>query len=607
MIQFYSKLNIYFILFVALLAIILPSSESQKTDPKIQCQGVSKASDKNELIEYDVAKKCIESFPFDAKFAKDTIDATLHFVSNYYAFLDQANEEPPKGFTYQPVNIIKELESLYNKPFKSDYDFTAALRNTIFKLKDGHTRILNICYQNFVYDQNLTLYSVVTTDKEKNKKQVFDDKSDPSNNDCEVTEIDGKPALQAIIVFANNSISYLKDLGVRFNMALAPSIGFFSQQFTLREDFPETPSITYNLTCPNKSFKFERKWAITYDSAFENFCLQDISSSSSKVTALKSTSASSSKVTPLKSRSASRNKNNKKSNIKHAKLVTEDFYLVNNGTVGVAVITEENEKSTIYALADGLDKLNKLGAKKLILDMSNNIGGDIPVAIFTILLLFRSQQQPYLFPTSIKINDFTIPAIEKKFKTHSSDFDAYNPYSYLSFPSGEPFKNASDFIGPRKNLTSSLRLDILTPNDKQLLNNTSSFPWTSEEIIIITNGFCISACALITSFLSEFHNVKTISVGGFLDTPMSFSTFPGGFATSVNVIAESAGDPKFTDLPKEINSLLLTFSKSHDFDKKSNITTGILEYLFKPADYRLYYNESNARDPSFLWIDVLIF
>ncbi|CAG8802511.1 9177_t:CDS:2, partial [Dentiscutata erythropus] len=104
--------------------IILPSSESQKTDPKSKCKKVSKAADKNKLIEYNVAKECIESFPFDAKFAEDTIDAVSHFMSHYYAFLDEANEDPPKGFTYQRVNIINELELLRKKPFKSDYDFT---------------------------------------------------------------------------------------------------------------------------------------------------------------------------------------------------------------------------------------------------------------------------------------------------------------------------------------------------------------------------------------------------------------------------------------------------------------------------------------------------
>ncbi|RIB16540.1 hypothetical protein C2G38_2189688 [Gigaspora rosea] len=232
--------------------------------------------------------------------------------------------------------------------------------------------------------------------------------------------------------------------------------------------------------------------------------------------------------------------------------------------------------------------------------MSNNIGGDdTSVSIFTTLLLFQSRK-PYFFPTSININNFSIPVIKKNFDTHSDEFDFYNPYSYLSFPSGEPFKNASEFIGPLTNLTSSLHLNPLYPDELQILNRTSPFRWTSDDIIIITNGFCVDKCALLTLFLSKFYKVKTIAVGGLLDTPMSFSTNPGGSITSTNAFAYSAGD-KTPDLP-EINALILTIREAYDFNN-DNITTGVLEYLFKPADYRLYYNESNARDPSLLWVD----
>ncbi|CAG8639177.1 6270_t:CDS:2, partial [Dentiscutata heterogama] len=322
--------------------------------------------------------------------------------------------------------------------------------------------------------------------------------------------------------------------------------------------------------------------------------------SSSNVTKLTSEEKATESTSSRKFKASGlKNKNNEQP--PNVTLVATDFYLVDNGTVGVAEIAFEKE-NYVKDLVDGFDQLNKLGAKKLILDMSNNLGGSVSVVIFIISLLFRSQQQLNTFPTSININNFTIPVIEKNFKNHSNDYDFYNPYSYLSFPSGKPFKNASDFIGLRKNLTSSLQLDVLTPEEKKLLRKTSPFPWTSEDIIILTNGICASACALITLFLSEIHNVKTISVGGLLDIPMSFSTFPGGLVTSEDNIADSAGDTNVTSIPNS-NSLLLTIRKAYDFDKKSNEITGVLEYLFKPADYRFYYNESNARDSSFLWVD----
>ncbi|KAF0533907.1 peptidase s41 family protein [Gigaspora margarita] len=494
-IQVYSTLNIYLVLFVALL-----------TDAKLQCEEVSKSLESNEPVEYNVAKKCLESFPYNARHATETVDSVLHFLSNYYVFLDRAKDNPPSGFKYQPVDLKTELISLHG------------FKKYSFKLKDGHTRVTNLCYQNFIYDQNLALYSVITTDKVGKKDQVFNDTLDPSNNDCEITEIGGKPALKAIIDFANDKIAYSKDQGVRFNMALALSINSFSQQFNLRGDFPETSNITYNLSCSkNKSFTLERKWNITYKNGFglfNNFCMNqnnntifspnDNFASSDKDTesTLATESISSDKFEPPES-------SNENKKIAHAKLVVEDFYLLDDGKtkVGVAVITRERQDHD-NILKDGFQELNKR-------DMSNNIGGALTVPLFLTSLLFSSKQ-PNSFPTDITIQNFTIPKIEK------------NLIQVVLI-------NASEFIGSRKKRTSNLYLNALTSNEEKILNNTntSSFPWIGDYIIIITNGFCASSCALLTLFFSEIHKVKTIAVGGLLDTQMSFSTFPGGEVQSL--------------------------------------------------------------------------
>ncbi|CAG8733681.1 12443_t:CDS:2, partial [Gigaspora margarita] len=560
-IQVHSKLNVYLILFVTLLVIVLPPSTAA-----ISCSKPSSALKKNKSIKYNDLKECLESFPLDAKLATETVDAVLHFLSSYYVFFDRAKEDPPSGFTYQRVDLKNELDSL-RKKFKSnysDYDFSTDLRNIIFKLKDGHTSVSNICYQGFSYDQGLSLYSVVTTDKEKKKKQVFEDTVDSSNNNCEVIEIGGKPALQTIKDFANNTIQYSKDLSVRFNMALAPSQQYFLrqffQQFTLREDLPETSSIKYKLTCPKKgSFILERKWKITYKDGFDSFsynCLQqnNETTSSDKITKLTSRD----KITKSTLSNKFKTSKSKESKIAHAKVINEgSLYLLN-----------DKSKSGVVVIS----------------------------ALFLTSLLFSSKQ-PNSFPTDIIINNFTIPKIENFFKTKSTEDDYYNPNVFLSFPFGSHFNSSSDFIGTRKKRTSNLYLNVLTSDEKKLLKNVS-FPWTSDDIIIITNGFCASACALISLFLSEIHNVRTIAVGGLLDDQMSFSTYPGGEIASPNEVAPSAGD-KLTEVPGK-NALSFTVREAYGFDK-NNTVKDVLEYSYKPADCRLYYDEKNVKDPSLLW------
>ncbi|KAF0405931.1 peptidase s41 family protein [Gigaspora margarita] len=53
------------------------------------------------------------------------------------------------------------------------------------------------------------------------------------------------------------------------------------------------------------------------------------------------------------------------------------------------------------------------------------------------------------------------------------------------------------------------------------------FPWNEKDIIILTNGLCISSCATLTQRLAEI-NVSTISVGGFPNRRFSFTSTSGG-------------------------------------------------------------------------------
>jgi hypothetical protein len=60
------------------------------------------------------------------------------------------------------------------------------------------------------------------------------------------------------------------------------------------------------------------------------------------------------------------------------------------------------------------------------------------------------------------------------------------------------------------------------------LNNTDFIEWRPENIVILTNGYCGSTCALFSRNLHEHHGVRTFTVGGLVDQSMAYSVFPGG-------------------------------------------------------------------------------
>ncbi|RIB29965.1 hypothetical protein C2G38_812809 [Gigaspora rosea] len=234
-------------------------------------------------------------------------------------------------------------------------------------------------------------------------------------------------------------------------MALAPSqprfLRQFFQQFTLREDLPETSSIKYKLTCPKKgSVNLERKWIITHEDGFGGFSFDCLEQNNNPTFSLNDNFASSDKVTKLTSRDKITNSTlNNDPKIAHAQMIHDGLYLLNDGSkTGVVVISVEKVGDE-DSLKDDFQELKKRGAKKIILDMSNNPGGDITFSLFLTSLLFSSKQ-PNSFPTDIIINDFTIPKIEKNFKESSTDpedDDFYNPNLFLSFPFGKPFNSPS--------------------------------------------------------------------------------------------------------------------------------------------------------------------
>ncbi|KAF0548163.1 hypothetical protein F8M41_026254 [Gigaspora margarita] len=113
---------------------------------------------------------------------------------------------------------------------------------------------------------------------------------------------------------------------------------------------------------PRKSYTLTRKWSVAFSkTAFKNFCFDSRNNSAKITSGDKSTGSTSSDrfKAPV-----SGNKNNIKLNIEHVETVADNFYLINDGNVGVAVITDEISNS-IFVLVDGLRQLNERGAEKL--------------------------------------------------------------------------------------------------------------------------------------------------------------------------------------------------------------------------------------------------
>ncbi|KAF0559374.1 peptidase s41 family protein [Gigaspora margarita] len=595
---------------------------------------VSLSKNRTLHIKYNDVKDCYLSFPFDLNRATKVIESLKGIYHNFYIYLDQAKEKAHDGFDFRPVDLITELDALLKNNYTTDFEFFSNITQIIIDLKDSHTYFLPTCYSSFSFNQNILLYSSVNS-KGIQSIKVFHDDLNPSNAGCEVTHINGSPALGVITDFAKNHVKNSRDLGVRFNMALASlqlinlNYSTINGNFASRSVLPETENITYDLKCSNTNNikKLIRPWIISAnsDSFYNNF--NDSKSYHKSVCLIGNVTQSN----PFKKR--------KILNLPIERLELADIkipiieknvtyigdfaMLLKIGDIGVVVISTfqpnliTNHSVLITELASKLDSFAKSG---IVLDFTNNVGGYIEFSQYFNTLFFP--QKRAAFPRDIKINNITTFLINQADKLNFKLADI-DPKVTLSYTTDVPFKNADEYIGnnqyTRGGVTtrySSLFNEIYS--NSSLLNFTTSwkFPWSNKDVIILTNGACGSSCAQTTQYLAEQANFATVSVGGFFNYNMSYSSYPGGSVISVDdfytnvhyIIAGNTtiGHPEIPiDLANNISmySFQFSFSETYSLKFPNNVT----EFMYRPATYRLYYDDKSIYNPRLLWLQAAKF
>ncbi|RHZ82793.1 hypothetical protein Glove_103g221 [Diversispora epigaea] len=602
----YFSYSLISLLFLFLSVISHPINDNHNKDPCLPLLG-------NSNPKYKDVKNCLTSFSYNNTRAKATIETLKSLTKDFYVFHDQAKEQPHPGFTFDPIDLEKELDKILVTHYKTDFDFLTDIRKLYKRLRDGHTQFSANCYSQFTFDQQLFLYSVVTNGKQVIK--IFDDLIDPTNVDCEVTFIDSKPAMEEIKNFANNNSFISRDLGVRFNNVLTSlsspfgNLGpsFLGSEFVYREDLPETDGIEYTLNCPNnKPKKFKREWLVDSFSTsnfndsksfFNNYCLYIIDSDSETPKKL---------VNPQKNmqyrqhtKTLSNNKASKpKYSLSQATLVYSTYkkkiQFYQSGDTGIVVIPAvPNYGDVLKGFKIFADK----GIKKLVLDLSNNAGGFIEFVKLFNSIFAPAHSKHTIFPDDILVDS---PSVRQAISASIGTGNSLDPTSFIDFKTGKPFKNAEDFIGSNKyerGGTFSRYSEKHNFDD----SNLSKLPWDNTNTIIITNGVCGSACALISEYLNEVSKIRTIAVGGFYEEKLSFSSYTGGNNLDSDVIFTLFSKLKLKYVPEfeYLATLGFNFREAYSLNEPNVV----LDFDFRPADFRLYYNEKNARDPSLLWVE----
>lgn len=198
------------------------------------------------------------------------------------------------------------------------------------------------------------------------------------------------------------------------------------------------------------------------------------------------------------------------------------IYQLQNTTIGVVQHQSFMNQSVPIAdylglrerrLRQGLVALKRRGVKQIILEVSGNNGGYVIAVISSILQMFPGKYP--IPPTVYKAND----------EVDETTFEELSKY-YTSLKR-EEFKSNRDVLyrnvktiqvnGVDTKFTEPL-IEKWFDKEAYPFTANSTYPPTAlfepENIIIVSNGFCVSSCHLFTSVLRDTYGVKSVGFGG---------------------------------------------------------------------------------------------
>ncbi|KAG0286268.1 hypothetical protein BGZ97_007506 [Linnemannia gamsii] len=514
--------------------------------------------------------------------------------------------------------------------------------------------------------QDIRVYYVDTTIGKKGLP-----KNPSSLVDCVVQTIDGQPALKAIQDFTDRVSAVSKDPGVRLNDALASTSWYeewYSSPggFANRYELPASDSVKYTIQCPKGPVQtLTVPWVIRPSDYYEYSTFTDTKSywevqcqnsaayynghsnsrSSSPSTAAgrilsadakKGASETAPALTTFRERGRITQPKPGQSNgrngepktpavISQAKLVatsrTSAFYRLTGSKVKdacVAVIatedTEEHEYDSDEYLnfAKGLQKLQSQGCTKLILDMTNNGGGLIDFAYYINRLLFP-KADPY-FVQDIRTNKMIQDASRRAIKSHTAR-SMLDATQYVSATTNKLFKDTSMFTKDVKQkrggatVTFSQRSYFPFNWPFLPLKKGTELKFKPQNMAIITNGFCGSACSMIATRFAITQKVKTYAIGGIAKRPLSYFSFPGGFVTEVGSVVSDLSLIRYKAPGKTAPTQLPVMASANlpmgELYAYANSTVP-LEYdsQFYAATVHLDQDPVSARHPDNVWVKI---
>jgi hypothetical protein len=461
---------------------------------------------------------------------------------------------------------------------------------------------------------------------------------------CIVEKIDGQPALAHIRQWAAKRTSCSHDVNARLNCALSRQDydlekGIFIIQpgeFSSTSYLPDKAHIDYELRCSNKSavIRLRYEWATfpkheiefaDVESYVANVCMRDDNAPASSHQG-RSRPHLRNLAVPIKKRKL---EEENAPSTTTPRLIQEfqgaEKIFAGNATVfyhlkpdtGVMVVhtfSAEIEKEVDNVL-QGLKAFQSRNVTKVLVDLQGNGGGYIALSSYLVQMLFPNKLPlDALFEADIRATKSVQEAAVLGY--NSTDGGNYDSHDYLDLHiNGTPrYKNSDLFTKPvyisrngHKTQYTEKTAMYFKPLAAKIRTTVADFPWTgrSDNIKILTDGRCGSACGMAAYFWTDIHGVEAYSIGGVKGKDLSMFSFAGASVITLKDLQETYNGLKLESPLKDLEyKNEVRFSWFEVYGKNRTIPLEYDAELYRPK-HRLDYTFKNALSREELWSELV--
>ncbi|KAF1840462.1 peptidase S41 family protein [Cucurbitaria berberidis CBS 394.84] len=622
------------------------------------------------------AYKCLTSVPFNPAVATRFIkywNETIQFQSTL-AYL----KNPPEGYQQPAVDVIAELERIQQRvdasSYSNQYDFEADFQLLVYALHDGHVSLTAGILSAFSFASPYEIASVSIDGKQEPKIYITTDVIDSPIQGwtpSPITSINGTEVNAFLTHYAAlNSWGYVEPHAEWNALMSHPTLDIQGGLTTFSGSGNFYPGENLTFTFENGT-KVDTIWVAIYNELanytgplttggdFYNYFVLGLLPESFDPAAIVNSPFSDDPVEAPKSWSNDsygafpNNPSVAQSDlgIFHGGFVTGYFYDdISTGVLSLPTfdILADTTGNYSQAISEFVGNASDKGLKRIVIDLQRNSGGSILLA-YTTFKSFFPDLTPFggsrrrSFPlanvigestseywTSLDDNDADIRAFKE-----SLAGDEWVINTRLNAATGRNFSNWSEYQGPVTDNGDSFSLterydlanqvfdeaafDEWIPM-QYLANATERSDmqrnWNPEQIVLLTDGLCASACALFVEFMTRA-GVRTVVAGGRpSDGPMQAVSGNRGatsyaatsldvdmrYARSIDTYVEENANATIPEVREPGMYFRYASFNLRDQIRKDEKTP--LQFKYEAADCRIYYTLANLYNMTQTWYDV---